>query len=148
MITYYEMIDFLEKMKFSPKDENKLVFLKNHTIYAPGNSLYRYIDHLDDLIRTRLNNCIDNFIAKIKTVSKDENLFSLEIIEIKKEVEYVYKITDNINIPDDNKNNLKESINNFSNEIEEILEEYAADSDTNGKLLSILKSHNVNKREV
>lgn len=148
MITYYEMIDFLEKMKFSPKDENKLIFLKNHSTYTPGNSLYRLIDHLDDLIRTRLNNSIDSFISKIKTANIDENLFSLEVIEIKKELDYVYGVADSVTIPEENKNKLKESINSFSNEIEETLEKYATSSDPTGKLLSILKSHNINKMEV
>ena len=148
MITYYEMIDFLEKLKASPKDERNLVFLKDHTTYTSGNSLYRLIDHIDDVIRTRLNNSLDKFILNIKTISKNENMFSLEIIEIKKELKYVYDIANYINIPEENKNKLKEAINSFSNEIEEILEEYATNNDPTGKLLNIVKSHNVNKMEV
>ena len=148
MITYYEMISFLEEMKNCPKDENKLVFLKNHNIYTPGNTLYRYINHIDELIRTRLNNAVDNFIYKLKTINKDENLFSLEIIEIKKELYYIFKIINNINIPDKNKIQLKKTTNAFADEIEKILEQYAIDNDHTGKLLNILKNHNLNKMEV
>lgn len=148
MITYYEMIDYIEKMKTSPRDDKNIVFLKSNKIYMPGNVLYRFIDHITDLIRTRLNKSIDDFISKIKTIGSDENLFSLEILEIKKEVNYVISIAKNVNIPEENKNKLKETITNFANEVEEILENNARRIDTTGKLLTIVKNHQLNKMEV
>ena len=54
MITYYEMINYLEELKKSPKDDVKLLFLKEHNIDMPGNVMYRYIDNITDLIKTRL----------------------------------------------------------------------------------------------
>lgn len=147
MITYYEMVDYIEKMKSSPRDEKKINFLSSHKIYTPGNVLYRFIDHIIDLIRTRLNKALDNFILKIKTIGKDETLFSLEILEIKKEINYVASIAKNVNIPKENKHKLKETIMNFANEVEEILENNAKRIDQTGKFLSIVKSHKLNKME-
>lgn len=147
MITYYEMIDYIEKMKTSPRDEKKINFLSSHKIYTPGNVLYRFIDHIVDLIRTRLNKALDNFILKIKTIGKDENLFSLEILEIKKEINYVVSIAKSVNIPEENRHKLKETIMNFANEVEEILENNAKRIDQTGKFLSIVKSHKLNKME-
>lgn len=148
MITYYEMIDYIEKMKTSPRDDKNITFLSTNKIYMPGNVLYRFIDHIVDLIRTRLNKSIDDFILKIKTIGNNENLFSLEILEIKKEITYVTKIAKNVNIPEENKNKLKQTITNFANEVEEILENNARRIDTTGKLLNIVKNHQLNKMEV
>lgn len=148
MITYYEMIDYIEKMKASPRDDKNITFLSTNKIYMPGNVLYRFIDHIVDLIRTRLNKSLDDFILKIKTISKDENLFSLEVLEIKKEINYVINISNCVNIPEENKNKLKETITNFANEVEEILENNARRIDTTGRFLSIIKSHQLNKMEV
>lgn len=148
MITYYEMIDYIEKMKTSPRDDKNITFLSTNKIYMPGNVLYRFIDHIVDLIRTRLNKSLDDFILKIKTIGKDENLFSLEILEIKKEINYVINISNCINIPEENKTKLKETITHFANEVEEILENNARKIDTTGRFLSIIKSHQLNKMEV
>ena len=146
-ITYYEMISFLEKLKKAPKDENNIVFLQTHNTYTPGNVLYRVIDHVTNVIRYRLTTSLDNFTYKLKSTKKDENLFSLEVIEIKKEIAYCLKISNNITIPEENKNKLKETIQNYANEIEDILEESATNVDPTGKLLSIIKNHNLNKLE-
>lgn len=147
MITYYEMINYLEALKTSPKDDNKLIFLKEHNIDMPGNVMYRYIDNITDLIRTRLNNAIDIFIEKTKSIKNDENLFSLEVLELKKEIIYDLKIVNSINIPLDNKNKLKETIKSFANETEEILENNTKSIDETGRLLSIIKNHNITKLE-
>ena len=147
MITYYEMINYLEMLKTSPKDDNKLIFLKEHNIDMPGNVMYRYIDNVTNLIKTRLNNAIDSFIEKIKGIKNDENLFSLEVLDLKKEIIYDLKIVNSINIPIDNKNKLRETIKNFANETEEILENNTKNIDNTGKLLSIIKNHNITKLE-
>lgn len=147
MITYYEMIDYIEKMKTSPRDDKNIAFLTNNKTYMPGNVLYRFIDHIVDLIRTRLNKALDNFILKIKTVGRDENIFSLEVLEIKKEINYVIAISKCIDIPEENKTKLKQTITNFANEVEEILESNAKKLDTTGKYLSIIKNHKINKLE-
>ena len=146
-ITYYEMVSFLEKLKDAPKDDNNIVFLQTHNTYIPGNVLYRFIDHISFLIRHRLTKSLDKFTYKLKTTKKDENLFSLEVIEIKKEITYCLKISNSITIPEENKNKLHETIQNYANEIEEILETSAINVDPTGKLLNIIKSHNLNKLE-
>lgn len=147
MITYYEMINYLEELKKSPKDDVKLLFLKEHNIDMPGNVMYRYIDNITDLIKTRLNNAIDNFILKLKNIKTDDNLFSLEIIELKKEISYDLKIVNSINIPIENKNKLKETIKNFANDTQEIIINNVRNIDNTGKLVNIIKSHNLTKLE-
>ena len=147
MITYYEMINYLEELKKSPKDDVKLLFLKEHHIDMPGNVMYRYIDNITDLIKTRLNNAIDNFILKLKNIKTDDNLFSLEIIELKKEISYDLKIVNSINIPIENKNKLKETIKNFAYDTQEIIINNVRNIDNTGKLVNIIKSHNLTKLE-
>lgn len=147
MITYYEMINYLEELKKSPKDDVKLLFLKEHNIDMPGNVMYRYIDNITDLIKTRLNNAIDNFILKLKNIKTDDNLFSLEIIELKKEISYDLKIVNSINIPIENKNKLKETIKNFAYDTQEIIINNVRNIDNTGKLVNIIKSHNLTKLE-
>lgn len=147
MITYYEMINYIEKMKNSPRDDKHIAFLTNHKTHMPGNVLYRFIDHIIDLIRTRLNKALDNFILKIKTTATNENAFSLEILEIKKEINYVISISKCIDIPEENKNKLRQTITNFANEVEQTLENNAKRIDTTGKYLSIIKNHKINNLE-
>lgn len=147
MITYYELINYIEKMKTAPRDDKNITFLTNNKTHMPGNVLYRFIDHIIDLIRTRLNKALDDFILKIKTSGKDENIFSLEVLEIKKEIKYVIAISKCINIPEENKNKLKQTITNFANEVEEILQTNAKKLDTTGKYLNIIKNHKINDLE-
>lgn len=148
MVTYYEMIDFIEKMKTAPRKDENINYLKNTKIDMPGNVLYRFMDHIIDLIQARLNNSLDNFIGKLKTIRSDDNLFSLEVLEIKKEIDYSIKIATNVNLPDDNKQRLKETIKNYANDVEEILENNAQYVDNTGRLLNIIKNHGINKLEV
>lgn len=141
MITYYEMIEYIEKLKTAPRNDKNITYFINHKIHMPGNVLYRFIDHITDLTRTRLNNSLDNFIDKIKIVGKDENTFSLEILEIKKEIDYLINITKAINIPEENKNKLKETIHEFSTEVKQVLENNANRIDTTGRLLKIIRDY-------
>ncbi len=148
MITYYEMIDFIEKMKTAPRNDQNINYLKNAKVDMPGNVMYRFIDHIMDLIQTRLNNSLDNFIDKLKKISGNEDMFSLEVIEVKKEVNYAVLIANNVNIPDENKKRLKETIKNYADDVEQVLENSAQRTDNTGKLVSIIKNHGINKLEV
>ena len=83
-MTYYEWINCFYKLKTGPRDEELLNHLYTSTIELDGNILYRFIKHINDLIRTRLKQSLDSMLSKLETIYHDNNALSLEIINIKK----------------------------------------------------------------
>ena len=83
-MTYYEWINSFEILKSGPRDEVLLEKLYNSSIELDGNMLYRFIKHVNNLVRTRLKNALEGTLHKISS-DNDVNSLSLEIINIKKE---------------------------------------------------------------
>lgn len=146
-MTYYEWICNLELLKEGPRDEVLLEKLYNSTIELEGNILYRFIKHINDVIRTRLKNNLDSLLLKIKNIYHDSNALSLEIINIKKELLFAKKIINLPVIPIENKNKFKETLQKFANEINDVLERSIEGMDSTGEAITMIKNSKINVLE-
>lgn len=146
-MTYYEWINCFYKLKTGPRDEELLNHLYTSTIELDGNILYRFIKHINDLIRTRLKQSLDSMLSKLETIYHDNNALSLEIINIKKELAFAKKITKLPVIPKENQNKFSETLQNFANEINETLEISVKGMDTTGEAITMIKNSKINVLE-
>lgn len=143
-MTYFEWINSFDQLKTGTRNEDLLNTLYKSTITLEGNILYRFIIHINDLIRTRLKNSLDSILYKLRTIYQDSNALSLEIINIKKELAFAKKIINLPVIPEENKNKFKETLQNFANEISETLEHSLSGIDTTGEIITMVKNSKIN----
>lgn len=146
-MTYYEWVASLEQLKTGPRDEVLLDKLYNSNIELNGNILYRFIKHINDVIRTRLKNTLDNILLKIENIYHDNNALSLEIINIKKELAFAKKIITLPIIPIENQNKFRKTLQGFANEINEALENSLMNIDSTGEIITMIKNSKINVLE-
>lgn len=145
-MTYYEWINSFDILKSGPRDEVLLEKLYNSSIELDGNMLYRFIKHVNNLVRTRLKNALESTLHKISSTN-DVNLLSLEIINIKKELAFSKKIINLPIIPDENKKKFSETLQKFANEINEAIENSVQGIDTTGEIMTLVKNSKINVLE-
>ena len=143
-MTYYEWVTVFDELKSGPRNEALLNNLYKKSIDLEGNILYRFIIHINDLVRTRLKNSLDSILYKIQSIYQDTNALSLEIINIKKELAFAKKITNLPVIPNENKNKFRETLQNFANEINDTLMASVNGIDTTGEVTSMIKNSKIN----
>jgi len=146
-MTYYEWVTNLERLKSGPRDEALLESLYNNNIELVGNVLYRFILHVNDVVRTRLKNALDGILLKMDTICRDLNALSLEVINIKKEIAFSKKIINLPVLPEENKNKFRETLQKFANEINEALEKSVTGLDTTGEAIMMIKNSKINVLE-
>lgn len=143
-MTYYEWINNFDILKNGPRNEELLDKLYKNTIELEGNILYRFIIHINDLIRTRLKKSLDSILFKIKTIYHDSNALSLEIINIKKELAFAKKIINLPVIPEENKIKFKETLQKFADEINDTISSSVNGIDTTGAVITMIKNSKIN----
>lgn len=145
-MTYYEWINNFDSLKQGPRNDLLLDNLYNSTIELDGNMLYRFIRHINNLIRTRLKNTLEDMLHKISNTN-DINILSLEIINIKKELAFAKRIINLPVIPSENKKKFSETLQKFANEINEAIEINAENIDTTGEIITLIKNSKINVLE-
>lgn len=145
-MTYYEWINNFDSLKQGPRNDLLLDNLYNSTIELDGNMLYRFIRHINNLIRTRLKNTLEDMLHKISNTN-DINILSLEIINIKKELAFAKRIINLPVIPSENKKKFSETLQKFANEINEAIEVNAENIDTTGEIITLIKNSKINVLE-
>ncbi len=85
-MTYYEWINYLESLKDAPLPTEAVDKINNSELTYEGNIKIRFLNHVVDLINYRLNNNLDKFLLKSKTVGQDKNSLNIEINDLKKEI--------------------------------------------------------------
>lgn len=145
-MTYYEWINDFDLLKHGPRNDSLLNTLYENTIELNGNMLYRFIKHINDLIRTRLKNALEDTLYKISNTS-DINILSIEIINIKKELAFAKRIINIPVIPSENKKKFSETLQKFANEINDTLETSIENIDTTGEIITLIKNSKINVLE-
>lgn len=146
-MTYYEWINYFNTLKTGPRNEEILNKLYKSNIELQGNILYRFINHANDLVRTRLKNSLDNILFKLSSIYQDNNALALEIINIKKELAFAKKITQLPVIPDENKKKFEETLLRFANEINDSILTCVSGIDTTGEISLMIKNSKINVLE-
>jgi len=143
-MTYFELISILENLKTGPRNEQELKRLYEVKIDLSENIIYRIINHINDLIITRIKNTFEGLLIKISTIYYDINALSMEIINIKKELSFAKKIVTMPIIPEENKEKFLKTLENFGDEITNTLISSVEGVDTTGEIITMIKNSRIN----
>ena len=135
-MSYYDWVKTFEILKTSPMDENLIKNLEDKTLDGNDYVLDRFINHAITTINTRLNNSCFNCIDRIISSHIDINTLSIDLINIKKEKQYVLKI---VNLPVFSKevsDVFRKAIDETFNDIYNIVKRNVEYIDIDGKYIS------------
>ncbi len=138
-MTYFEIVEYINSLKDKPRNNSNLVILNSNKINLSGNIEKRLIDHITSLIVYRLD-VIDQHLVNFILENGNIDEFSLRLVELKNEIEYLKKFA----LPcfsDDGKNTVLSEINNNVNVIYDDLLSCAEKSSNKDQLLMIIKNN-------
>lgn len=137
-MSYYDWVQKLQILKTSPMDDDIINNLENQKLDSNPYVINKLLIHMFKAINTRLNNGILNCIKELQN-NIDINTLSIHFVNIKKEKQYVSKLV-NLSILDiENKNTLKDFIEQKYNYIYDYLKKIINLIDTNGEYVSTLE---------
>ncbi|MBE6150727.1 MAG: hypothetical protein E7162_02785 [Firmicutes bacterium] len=116
-MTYYEWIDYFYSLQKAPITEDAINKINNSTIDYKGNIKVRFLNQIVKLINIRLNNALDNFLLKTKTLIQDKNVLSIEINDLKKEIIFARQLASTKHFDEDVTKQLLKSIDGFGEEM-------------------------------
>lgn len=136
-MTYFEWVEYFQKLKESPMDDSLLENVVGKKLDGGEYVLNRYIDHVIQVVNTRLNNSFNYCLDKMYTSDMDINMLSLNLINFKKEKVYLNKIVDLPVIGEEIKETFVNTIDNVFNDMCNILRRNIEYIDVNGECSSV-----------
>lgn len=136
-MTYYEWINYFYSLQKAPISDEPINLINNSNIDYKGNIKVRYLNHIVKLINIRLNNALDNFLLKSKTLVQDKNTLNIELNDLKKEIVFARKLASIKYFEEDIKNQLLNNIKTFGNEMNNAIRESYANCNNNEIIMLI-----------
>ncbi|MBQ7141021.1 MAG: hypothetical protein IJO32_05910 [Bacilli bacterium] len=144
---YAEWINCFEFLKTSTRNNEYIEILKKGTIEMDENLLYKFIDNLDALVAHRLTVSIDKFIKLLESGVNDNNVFIMNLLDVRKEFNYLYKLCDLNVLPQENRDMFRKTIQEQADLMQKALEEKTLNADRTGLLRSQVRNNPVNRLE-
>lgn len=120
-MTYYEWINYFYSLQKAPISDEPINLINNSNLDYKGNIKVRFLNHIVKLINIRLNNALDNFLDKSRTLAQDKNTLNIELNDLKKEIVFAKKLASTKYFEEDIKNQLLNNISGFGNEMNETI---------------------------
>ncbi len=136
-MTYYEWIEYFENLKKAPISDEPINLINNSNIDYQGNIKVRYLNHIVKVINFRLNDALDRFIAKSKTIKQDKDSIAIEVNDLKKEVIFSKKLASTKYFDENVKKDLINNINNFAEEMKKTVQKIYENCNNNEILMII-----------
>ncbi len=92
MITYYDLVNFLESLGNEKNDNSIIERLNNLNVSLEGDRYYRFLDHLSLMIQIRLTNALNELIIIKDKIRNDDRLFEEEFKNYTNEVSLCFQI--------------------------------------------------------
>ncbi len=128
MISYYDLVNFLESLADEPRSESIVERINSLEVDLAGDRYFRFIDHLSLLIQNRLNNAYRVLLDKLPSIGVDDNRFSIEFKEYTDEVSLDFLIASSKLVREENQVQLGRKIMESNNRIlDEIKKNYSTD---------------------
>ena len=141
-MTYYEWVMLFDEIKKSPRNDKYLEKLKTLSTSYEGNAKTLFVNHILDVINTRLKNTLDSFLNKARKTNFVIESLLVELNEIKKEVNYLRELISYSYVPDDKRIELKNYLNTAVRGIEESIKK-SFDGNTNSQIVLMVKNLNL-----
>lgn len=136
-MTYYEWINYFDSLKTKPISDEPINLINNSNLEYKGNIKVRFLNHIVKLINYRLNNSLDNFLIKSRTIVQDKNSLTIELNDLKKEIVFAKKLASTKYFEENTKNQLLENIKKFGSEMNDAIKMSFMNSNDNEILLLI-----------
>jgi len=136
-MTYYEWINYFYTLQKAPISDEPINLINNSNIDYKGNIKVRFLNQIVKLINIRLNNGLDNFLLKSKTLTQNKNTLNIELNDLKKEIEFARKLASTKYFEEDIKNQLLHNIKIFGNEMNEVIKASYANCNDNEIIMLI-----------
>lgn len=138
-MTYYEWVKQFKLLETSPMDENIIKNLENKTIDKNAYVINKLLNHTITTIQTRLHSSGLKCLKQTVESNLEINVLSMNLMNLKKEKQYVLKITE-LPIFDSNiKTQLIEFIDKKYEEIKETLQKTIENIDIDGQHINIFE---------
>lgn len=141
--TYSDWVDILEQLKKKECDDDILSAMKSGKLQWQVSVAERFSRKFVDAINYRLNLTTKTFQKHMDVSNCIDRDLVRELMSIRKELIFLYRITALECIPDNIRNKYSEMIVESADSIQKSLEE-SAKSDRSGKISSIIRNHKVN----
>lgn len=115
MISYYDLVVFLDTISKEKRDEAIVNKLNNLEVKLEGERYFRFLDHLSLLIQDRLNNSCKELINKQDEIGDNFDVFSNQFSEYADEVSLCFKIASINIVHEENKIELGRTIMETNN---------------------------------
>ncbi len=130
-MTYYEWIDYFYSLQKAPITEEAINLINNSNIDYKGNIKVRFLNQIVKLINIRLNNALDNFLLKTRTLIQDKNVLGIEINDLKKEIIFARQLASTKHFDEDVTKQLLKSIDGFGEEMNQAIKARYANCNNN-----------------
>ena len=139
---YSDWVKILELLKNKSDDVEVLNVMKAGKIEWQSGVAERFLKRLTDSVNFRLNNATDKFQKEISRSGSESNIVQ-SVINLRKELIFLFQAVDLSAIPEKQRAQLVSMILAQADKIQNSLEE-SAKKDRSGKLSSIIRNNKVN----
>lgn len=136
-MTYYEWINYFNNLKYIPISDNPINIINNSNIDYKGNIKIRFLNHIVALINFRLNNALDNFLLKQKTIGQNKDTLSIELNDLKNEIIFAKKLASVKHFDENVKTELLTNIDKFSEEMAQTIKDSYSNCNNNEIIMII-----------
>lgn len=130
MISYYDLVNFLESLVDEPRNESIIERLNSLEVNLDGDRYYRFLDHMSLLIQDRLDKAYNTFLDKMASIGTDDNRFSIEFKELTDEVSLDFQMASIKLIREENQMELGRTIMKSNNRILDEIKKGYSNEDT------------------
>lgn len=141
-MTYYEWVMLFDKIKSEESLDTLLNELSTYeTVSYEGNANTLFVNHIVDVINTRIKNSITNFINKSKYAS-DVQSFQMEINALKKQMTYLKKFISYDYVPDNKRAQIHNYLNSSIKKLEQVIKD-SFKNNTNNDYSAVINNLNL-----
>lgn len=117
MISYYDLVNFLESLGEEKADNSIIDRLNSLDVNLEGNRYYRFLDHLNLMIQVRLTNAFNELVKIKDRIRNDDILFDDEFKYYTDEVSLCFDIASTKLIKEENQIEVGRVIMNTNNSL-------------------------------
>lgn len=115
MISYYDLVNFLETLSNDKNDDSIVERLNSLNVSLEGDRYYRFLDHLSLMIQNRLTNAFNELISEKEDIKNDDRLFEDKFKDYTDEVSLCFQIASTKLVNEENQIEVGRIIMNVNN---------------------------------
>ncbi len=115
MISYYDLVNFLETLSNDKNVDSIVERLNSLNVSLEGDRYYRFLDHLSLMIQNRLTNAFNELISDKEDIKNDDRLFEDKFKDYTDEVSLCFQIASTKLVNEENQIEVGRIIMNVNN---------------------------------